>query len=214
MEKKNKICFSIQPRIVDSLTIYDWMKVISNRRLDINIYISICIGLSRSISFLHSKDFVHGDIKPGNILIQNVTNIPYIIDFGLCGINGVSEGTGGTKPYCNPKTLNVYNDKEDSYEWTKNCKNNDLWSISLLFATIIIFRYCYNLYADYPFDFFDSERYVTNKYIQYIPFQFREAFQLVLINPKHRINNKQINIRKFINLLESGLNYNNTVFKI
>ena len=211
---KNKICFSIQPRIIDSLTISDWMKLISNRRLDINIYISICIGVSRTISFIHSKDLVHGDIKPGNILIQNTTNIPYIIDFGLCGINAVSDGTGGTKPYCNPTTLNVCNDKEDSYEWTKNCKNNDLWSISLLFATIIIFRYCYNLYADYPSDFFDSEKYVTNKYIQHIPLQFREAFQLVLINPKHRVNNKQINIRNFIKMLESGLSYNNTVFDI
>jgi hypothetical protein len=212
--KKNKLCFSIQPRIVDSFTIYDWMKLISNRRLNIDTYISICIGVSRTISFLHSKDFVHGDIKPGNILIQNITNIPYIIDFGLCGINAVSEGTGGTKPYCNPTTLNVYNDKEDSYEWTKISKNNDLWSISLLFATIIIFRYCYNLYADYPSDFFDSEKYVTNKYIQYIPFQFREAFQLVLINPKHRVNNKQININKFIEMLELGMSYTNTVFNI
>jgi hypothetical protein len=212
--KKNNICFSIQPRIIDSLTIYDWMRIISNRRLNLNIYVSMCIGVSRSISFLHSKDFVHGDIKPGNILIQNITNIPYIIDFGLCGINNVSEGTGGTKPYCNPTTLNVYNDKEDSYEWTKNCKNNDLWSISLLFATVIIFRYCYNLYADYPSDFFDSEKYVTNKYIQHIPFQFREAFQLVLINPKNRVNNKQININTFIKLLESGLSYTNTIFDI
>ena len=166
------------------------------------------------IQKLHDKGVVHGDIKPGNILIQNITNIPYIIDFGLCGINNVSEGTGGTKPYCNPTTLNVYNDKEDSYEWTKNCKNNDLWSISLLFATIIIFRYCYNLYADYPSDFFDSEKYVTNKYIQRIPFQFREAFQLVLINPKQRVNNKQININTFIKLLESGLSYTNTIFDI
>ena len=84
----------------------------------------------------------------------------------------------------------------------------------MLFATILIFRNCYNLYTEYPGDFFDSEKYVSNKYLHHISLNFRAAFQLVLINPKHRINLKQINIRNFIDLLESGLTTNITPFDV
>jgi len=212
--KSHSMNFSIQPRIIDSLTIYDWMKISANKRVPINTYVSICIGVCKSILFLHSKHVVHGDIKPGNILIQNTTNIPYLIDFGLSGIHAVSDGTGGTKPFCHPATRNVHNDEEESYEWSKNYKRNDLWSVAMLFATILIFRNCYNLYSEYPGEFFDSEKYVSNKYLHHIPHHFRTAFQLVLINPKHRINLKQINIRNFIDLLESGLTTNLIPFEV
>ena len=212
--KFHNMNFSIQPRIIDSLTIYDWMKISANKRVPINTYVSICIGVCKSILFLHSNHVVHGDIKPGNILIQNTTNIPYLIDFGLSGIHAVSEGTGGTKPFCHPVTRNVHNDEEETYEWSKNYKHNDLWSVAMLFATILIFRNCYNLYTEYPGDFFDSEKYVSNKYLHHISLHFRDAFQFVLINPKHRVNVKQITIRKFIDLLESGLNGNLTPFKV
>lgn len=204
--------FSIQPRINDSLTIYDWMKIHTNKKLPINSYITICISVCKSILFLHSKHVVHGDIKPGNILIQNTTNIPFIIDFGLSGIHAVSEGTGGTKPFCNPSTLNINNDEDTSYEWTKNYKYNDLWSIAFLFSTILIFRNCYNLYNDYPRDFFDSDKYVNPIYLHHIPYPFRDAFQLIIINPKHRVNINKINIRNFIDLLEDGLHTNLTPF--
>jgi len=212
--KLRSMNFSIQPRIIDSLTIYDWMKISANKRVPINTYVSICIGVCKSILFLHSKHVVHGDIKPGNILIQNTTNIPYLIDFGLSGIHAVSDGTGGTKPFCHPATRNVHNDEEETYEWSKNYKRNDLWSVAILFATILIFRNCYNLYTEYPGEFFDSEKYVSNKYLHHISPHFRNAFQLVLINPKHRINLKQINIRIFIDLLESGLTTNLTPFEV
>jgi hypothetical protein len=206
--------FSIQPRITDSLTIYDWMKIRANKILPINNYATICINVCKSLLFLHSKHVVHGDIKPGNILIQNTTNIPFLIDFGLSGIHGVSEGTGGTKPFCHPATLNVNNDDEESYEWTKNHKNNDLWSIAFLFFTIMVFRNCYNLYTEYPGDFFDSDKYVSPKYFHHMPYHFRDAFQIILINPKHRINIKKLSVRKFIDLLEIGLHTNLTPFEI
>ena len=213
-KKEHHMNFSIQPRIIDSLTIYDWIKVNYNRTLSINIYVSICINVCKSIQFLHSKSVVHGDIKPGNILIQNITNIPYLIDFGLSGIHGVSEGTGGTKPFCHPLTHNVKNDDEESYEWSKNTKQNDLWSVAMLFATIIIFKRCFNLYSEYPTDFFDFEKYVSETYIQHIPYYFRDAFRIVLINPKHRVNIKQINVQQFIDLLEKGVNANITPSEI
>ena len=213
-KKGRNMNFSIQPRITDSLTIYDWMKIRANKILPIQSYVTICINVCKSILFLHSKNVVHGDIKPGNILIQNTTNIPFVIDFGLSGIHAISEGTGGTKPFCHPATRNVGNDDEETYEWIKNYKDNDLWSTAFLFFTIMVFRNCYNIYNEYPRDFFDLEKYVNIIYLHHIPPRFRDAFQLVLINPKHRVNSKKINVRKFIDLLEEGLHTKYTPFGI
>ena len=198
---KNKINmnFSIQPRIKDSLTLHDWISIYSNRKLDTSVYIKMCISISKSILFLHSNHIVHGDVKPNNILIQNMTNKAYIIDFGLSGLHKLSDGTGGTKPYCSPDTTNVFNDNEEKYVWTKNNKYYDLWSIALIFATILIFRKCYNRYIDYPKDFFDSDKYINTHYLHYISRKYRNAFTTVLCKDQYKL----VNLENFIHLLES-----------
>lgn len=208
--------FSIQPRITNSRTLHDWIRLTDNKRLPINAYIDICIHVCKSILFIHSKHMVHGDIKPGNILIRNISNTPYLIDFGLSGVHSVSEGTGGTKPFCHPGTRNTYYsaDDEDKYEWTKNYKYRDLWSVALVFASVIILRSCCHFYSEFPSDFFDSEKYVANSYLRNIPSQFRDPFTMVLLNPKYKINVKSITVRKFIDLLETGMKVSITPFDI
>lgn len=198
---KKNMNFSIQPRIKNSLTLHDWISIYNNRKLDILVYIELCINISKSIRYLHSNHIVHGDIKPTNILIENVTNKVYIIDFGLSGLHKLSDGTGGTKPFCCPETTNVFNDNEEKYVWTKNDKYYDLWSIAFIFATIIIFRKCYNRYVDYPNDFFDKNKYVNSYYLHHISPQYRNAFIAVLCNDQE----KKINLDTFIHLLESNV---------
>ncbi len=102
-----------------------------------------------------------------------------IIDFGLSGLHSLSEGTGGTKPFCHPYTLNIDNNTNNSeYNWVKNEKKNDIWSISFIFASILIFRKCYSYYGDFPSDFFDHDKYININYLNYIPKQYRNAFIL------------------------------------
>jgi|LakMenE01Jun11ns_1017448.scaffolds.fasta_scaffold9940280_3 hypothetical protein len=197
---KTNMNFSIQPRIHNSLTLHDWISIYNNKKIDISIYIKICISISKSILFLHSNHVVHGDIKPANILIENVTNKTYIIDFGLSGLHKLSEGTGGTKPFCCPDTANVFNDNEDKYVWTKNDKYYDLWSIAFIFATILIFRKCYNRYADYPSDFFDADKYVNSYYLHHISPRYRNAFISILCKDNDRL----INLDNFIRQLEES----------
>jgi serine/threonine protein kinase len=159
----------------------------------------MCINISKSILFIHSHDLVHGDIKPDNILIEKYTNIPYIIDFGLSGINQLSQGTGGTRPFCCPETNNISDTKDDEYLWTKNNKQYDLWSIAFIFSTIIIFKDSYNYYSNYPHGYFTKDKYVNSYYLQRIPLAFREPFMLVLCRKS------DINLSNFIRLLEDAL---------
>jgi hypothetical protein len=203
-KKKKNISFSIQPRIHNTISLRDWMLIYANQRVDVEFYIRMCIRISKSIQFINSKHVVHGDIKPDNIIIEYTTNRPYIIDFGLCGLHYLSEGTGGTKPFCHPDTTNTDDNYKDSteYNWVKNTKNNDLWSISFIFATILIFRKCYVYYKDYPADFFNDEKYVSINYLNYIPDKFRAPFVYVLTNSETDVS---IDIQSFISLLEKAL---------
>lgn len=196
--KNNTMNFSIQPLIKNSLPLHKWMRSYVYKQTPIEIYINICISISKSILYMHSYDIVHGDIKPDNILIEIDTHVPYVIDFGLSGIHGISYGTGGTKPFCCPETKNI-NDNIDKYKWTNNNKQYDLWSIAFIFASIIIFKNVYNNYSEYPVNYFTSNKYVSLIYLYRIPIKYRNIFILVLSKKT------DIDLANFIQLLEEAL---------
>jgi len=195
---KKSMHFSVQPRIKNTIALHKWIDLRENRHTDIEKHIQLCITISKSILFMHTHDLVHGDIKPDNILIEKNTNTPYIIDFGLSGLHGLSAGTGGTKPFCCPETKNISMINDD-YIWGINNKQYDLWSIAFIFSTIIIFKTCYNYYSDYPLDYFTTDKYVKPKYLLQIPEPFHDIFMSILCKKS------DINLSNFISLLEDAL---------
>jgi serine/threonine protein kinase len=58
------------------------------------------------LSALHGGGIVHRDIKPENVLLRG-DGTPVIVDFGLAGIAGESEGSSlrGTRDYMAPELL-------------------------------------------------------------------------------------------------------------
>ena len=159
---KNKVMnFSIQPRIKNTIALHKWLNLYNNKCYNITYYIKMCITISKSILFIHSHNIVHGDIKPDNILVNISDNTPYIIDFGLSGIHSLSQGTGGTRPFCCPETKNTSFNNDAGYIWTKNKKHYDLWSIAFIFSSIIIFKKAYNYYDDYPDNYFTTDKYIN-----------------------------------------------------
>jgi hypothetical protein len=126
-------------------------------------------------------------------------NTPYIIDFGLSGIHSLSQGTGGTRPFCCPETKNTSTNSSAGYIWSKNKKYYDLWSIAFIFSSIIIFKKAYNYYDDYPDNYFDKNKYINLKFLNTIPTPFRDPFILVLSQKP------EINLSQFICLLEDAI---------
>ena len=70
----------------------------------------LCLGLRH----MHDTGLAHRDIKPDNILLQNIEGDPVIIDFGLCNAN---ELQAGSPKYFAPEQTTGANGKLMEDKW-------------------------------------------------------------------------------------------------
>jgi serine/threonine protein kinase len=212
------ISYSIQPVVKHSQTLDTWFKTAPVPPTNAQI-MRLCVQMAESLTYLHARGIVHGDIKPGNTLIQTSGSsessgssasdssdydssdseeceseslLLYLIDFGMSGGPGKSDGTGGTKPFCAPETGNGFNPNidMDTYSWTKTQKHHDVWSFALMFFTLFVLRKSTAFPKDYPYDFFDVQ---TNGHINAEYFEkmqdeaMRDLFRRALCPAEERI---------------------------
>jgi hypothetical protein len=210
------ISYSIQPIVQHSQTLDAWFKHAAPTNAEI---MQMCIQMAEALVYLHAADIVHGDIKPGNTLIKknyeradtgsgstrtSDSEAPppppspslYLIDFGMSGRAGFSDGTGGTKPFCAPETGNGFNlaIDMDTYTWTKNQKCHDVWSFALTFFTMFVLRKLCFFPKDYPSDFFDVARkgHINPEYFDRIQDEpTRELFRRALAPHEERITSAE-----------------------
>ena len=219
------ISYSIQPIVHHSQTLDIWFKRAIASPTDSQI-MQLCIQMAEALAHLHAANIVHGDIKPGNTLIkinyeyadsgsgsgssdstkssdsenESLLLPPspslYLIDFGMSGIPGCTEGTGGTKPFCAPETGNGFNPlvDMDKYTWTKIQKCHDVWSFALMFFTMFVLRKLYIFPKDYPSNFFDVDRkgYINPEYFDRIQDEpTRELFRRALAPHEERMTSAE-----------------------
>ncbi len=66
----------------------------------LTIFAKVCEG----VSAVHAAGIIHGDVKPANIVIEEDTGRPVLVDFGLAGHGAdVNEFGGGTPSYASPE---------------------------------------------------------------------------------------------------------------
>ncbi|XP_011484006.1 serine/threonine-protein kinase Nek7 [Oryzias latipes] len=91
----------------------------------------IIVGMCEGLLHLHSKDIVHQDLKPENIMVEHGTNRAVIIDLGLAkffryGLN--SAVNMGNEAYSPPEVLN------------RRCQRNqlsDVWAMGKIIAEFL-----------------------------------------------------------------------------
>jgi serine/threonine-protein kinase len=95
--------------------------------LPIRKAVEITIGILSGLEFLHSKNIVHRDVKPANILMQNDT--PRLADFGISRalmVTSVSSKIVGTEGYMSP----------ESFEGVRSVQT-DIWSVGVLLYKLL-----------------------------------------------------------------------------
>ena len=104
--------------------------------------IRIMIQIMRGLAFLHSKDIVHRDIKPGNILVKSESNNRVVIklgDFGLSKIldpEGFSSVMSSDASCLSFKAPEFWNKRIPDYSERYN-RNVDVYAAGLTFTAMI-----------------------------------------------------------------------------
>ncbi|MBN1797771.1 MAG: protein kinase [Spirochaetales bacterium] len=103
--------------------------------LDVSTFLKIAIPLSETLAFIHNKNVVHGDIKPGNIIITVSTNEISIklLDFGVALLKDLGSvyrsHISGTFAYMSPEQSGVLKRPVDLH--------SDLYSLGVLFYQML-----------------------------------------------------------------------------
>ena len=83
----------------------DLQKRMADEPLKLREALALLIDIGRALNFVHSRDIVHRDIKPGNILL-NADGKPFLADFGLALRDQVAapiRSRVGTLAYMSPE---------------------------------------------------------------------------------------------------------------
>ena len=81
---------------------------------------------------IHSHNIVHGDLQPANILVNEETNDPIIIDFGFAHPNDI-KSPQFTPAYAAPELLNNDDDNND----ISTTFETDVYALGLIFYIFI-----------------------------------------------------------------------------
>jgi len=87
----------------------------------------IALDVAKGMAYLHAKDVVHRDLKPGNVLLTEQW-VAKVADFGTALANfqyaGEAEGPVGTPPYMAPEAI--------AHTSGAKAKPTDVWSFGCL----------------------------------------------------------------------------------
>jgi len=134
-----------------------------------------------AVSFLHTNNIYHGDLKPKNILMFG--DIPVIADFGLSGYLHVKEYSPGTLAYAAPEVVYVFNAKifehhlklpsqyiDELKRVVDDKRKLDVWSLGMIIGEILTGDYIFSPQG-FSSILDDQDKYLRDKNIHeiYIP---------------------------------------------
>ncbi|XP_076868668.1 uncharacterized protein LOC143519275 isoform X2 [Brachyhypopomus gauderio] len=109
-------------------TIFNTQK--SKIQLTSSVKATIITGMCEGLFHLHSKDIVHQDLKPDNIMVEHQTHRAVIIDMGLAKffVNGLSSAQNlGNEAYSAPEILHRRGIRD---------KRSDIWAFGKIIAEL------------------------------------------------------------------------------
>lgn len=159
----------------------------------VNNFDSIAKKLLKTLALLHHNGFLHGDLKSGNILINDSDNL-CITDFGAIKITNFDKyHLSCTISSRCPEDLEYEYDRSKSY-FNTNAKS-DIWSLGLIFTEMILgFNPILKLYQQIEKTKVDSHTLEKKILMYYKSIDYINILQLVKINSiKNHLSTKHYN---------------------
>ncbi|XP_066501066.1 RAB11a, member RAS oncogene family, like isoform X1 [Hoplias malabaricus] len=106
----------------------------SEVKLNSKVKATIITGMCEGLCYLHSKDIVHQDLKPDNIMVEHGSHRVVIIDMGLAKffVNGRSSAINlGNMDYSSPE-VRLNSSVRD--------KRSDVWAMGKIIAELILMK--------------------------------------------------------------------------
>lgn len=124
---------------VEGQTLADYLKVTSHKgnfpSVSEIVYLFTSLGVA--IDYAHQQGIIHGDIKPGNILLNKRNTLhfaagePLLIDFGLTQILETDHGNGSVATIADP----FYMSPEQARGWSAN-NRSDIYALGVMLYEI------------------------------------------------------------------------------
>ncbi|KAK7886984.1 hypothetical protein WMY93_026605 [Mugilogobius chulae] len=101
----------------------------------------IITGMCEGLLYLHNKNIIHRDLKPDNIMVENHTFRPVIIDLGLAKFEygDFYSGRTANHAYAAPEIINQ--------PFTKRSSKSDVWALGKIIAELLV---GYEIYPKNP----------------------------------------------------------------
>ena len=120
---ENTSCLYQHLEFIDGVTLQQWLREHPDAPVEEKLYLAD--QLLNGVRALHRADVIHGDLKPGNIMVDTA-GLVRIVDFGSCHCRGMEQNTAsiplGTRHYSAPELVEGATPSEQS----------DLFSIAVI----------------------------------------------------------------------------------
>ncbi|CAG7822599.1 unnamed protein product [Allacma fusca] len=165
---------------VDGSDLFEILHAKKNKvELPVERKIELALDMSRAISYIHQKGYLHCDIKPHNMMVDRTSGKLYVCDFGITRYLGsvdifsfatqYTNSVSGTLYYIPPECLR----QDEVGRYKKPSFNSDVWALGAVFYELFTGAHLYINHMKFLQDKMDNKDQVVKNRLPDVPTQVR-----------------------------------------